>query len=165
MDALIRRAWSVRAHAHAPYSRFRVGAALETEDGSIFVGVNVENASFGLTVCAERNAVAAAVAAGHRRFTRIAIATEAELATPPCGACRQVLAEFAPELEVYSEVPDQRSMWHLDELLPARFAADGLPVPSTADAPSGEGTSSPVTPEPTPGYDAKTTTHGSTIKG
>ncbi len=174
---LIRRAWSARKQAYAPYSRFQVGAALETEDGSVFSGVNVENASYGLTVCAERNAVAAALAAGHRRFVRIAIATEANLATPPCGACRQVLAEFAPDLEVHSDVPGHRMMWRLDELLPARFASDGLPAPaSSGGSPTREGSpsaepdpstleASQATPSASSGYDADTTMHGSTTKG
>lgn len=98
-DELVRTAMAVRPHAHAPYSAFAVGAALATEDGDVFVGCNVENASFGLTLCAERNAVGAAVAAGARTFTALAIASEGGV--PPCGACRQVLTELAgPELAV-----------------------------------------------------------------
>jgi cytidine deaminase len=95
--ALLAAARKVRAHAHAPYSRFRVGAAVLDERGRIHTGCNVENASYGLTVCAERNAVAAAVAAGARRISAVAVVTSASPSAAPCGACRQVLAELAPD--------------------------------------------------------------------
>ncbi len=90
----------IRKKAYAPYSNFSVGAALRGKSGKIHLGVNVENASFGLTVCAERNAVAAAVAAGEKQFTALAIASGSTPPAAPCGACRQVLSEFAPALPV-----------------------------------------------------------------
>ncbi len=109
------------AQAHAPYSRFRVGAALETHGGERFAGCNVENASYGLTVCAERSAAAAAVLRGHRRFRRIVVATESEHAVPPCGACRQFLAEFGTDLEVFGVGKRETKRWSLRQLLPDAF--------------------------------------------
>jgi cytidine deaminase len=100
--SLIRAAIQARDHAHAPYSSFSVGAALLCADGTIFTGCNVENLSFGLTMCAERVAVGTAVAAGHRNFRRIAIAADTDEVISPCGACRQVLAEFNPSLVIVS---------------------------------------------------------------
>ena len=93
-DELTAAAWAVREHAYAPYSGFAVGAAVLADDGRIFAGCNVENLSFGLTQCAERVAVATAVAAGVRRFRAVAVVADTREPVTPCGACRQVLAEF-----------------------------------------------------------------------
>ncbi|HYD54951.1 MAG TPA: cytidine deaminase, partial [Gemmatimonadaceae bacterium] len=121
-EALIERAHAAMARAYAPYSRFRVGAALLTADGRTIEGCNVENASFPVSLCAERAAIGAAVSAGAREFVAIAIATEAERPTPPCGMCRQALAEFAPSLVVISVTADgQEARWTIDELLPTAF--------------------------------------------
>jgi cytidine deaminase len=117
---LYEQARAAAANAYVPYSRFPVGAALRTADGPVVIGVNVENASFGVTCCAERTAVFAAVAHGHRTFE--AIAVHAEAATcPPCGVCRQVLAEFAPQLPVVFRRDGRVVTAPLEELLPERF--------------------------------------------
>ena len=125
LESLIDEARAVSEKAYAPYSAFHVGAALLAEDGSVHVGCNVENASYGLTVCAERSAVASAVAQGVKRFRAVAIVTDGERPNGPCGACRQVLAEFAPDLVVVSEAGGLRKQWTLGELLPEPF--EGLP--------------------------------------
>jgi cytidine deaminase len=97
---LLAAARAVQRHAYAPASRFAVGAAVLTDDGRVFVGCNVENASYGLTICAERAAVCAAVAAGARRLVAVAVVTDLDEPARPCGACRQVLAEFGPGMHV-----------------------------------------------------------------
>ena len=120
---LIRKARKARKRAYAPYSGYKVGAALLAKDGRVFTGVNVENASYGLTICAERNAIAAAVAAGATEFKAIAVVADSKKAFPsPCGACRQVLSEFAPKLDVYlAGLKGPAKRFRLDELLPGSF--------------------------------------------
>lgn len=122
IDQLLAAARAVQRNAYAPFSRFRVGAALETEHGAIFSGCNIENASFGVTICAERVAIGSAIAAGERNFRRMVLVTDAPYPESPCGACRQVLVEFAPQLEVVSVAPDgKQRTWKASELLPDRF--------------------------------------------
>ncbi len=121
VDLLAARARASLANAYAPYSRFRVGAAVESVDGAVFSGCNVENASYGLTICAERSAVAQAVASGHRRFRRIVIVADADRAVAPCGACCQVMAEFAADTQVVSFGRTEEKRWQLTELLPHAF--------------------------------------------
>ena len=125
-EELLRRAREALKNAYAPYSRYRVGACILAADGRMFCGCNVENASYGLTICAERGAVMAAVASGAREFTRIAIVSEGSLPWP-CGACRQVLREFATDIEVL--VQDSEGNTHratLSELLPMSFGPESL---------------------------------------
>jgi cytidine deaminase len=116
---LLAAAQQARRASYSPYSQFAVGAALRTRNGEIFCGTNVENLSFGLTLCAERAALVAAVTAGHREFSEILICAETAVPISPCGACRQVLAEFSPELTVFSVASDGTvAHWSLAELLP-----------------------------------------------
>jgi cytidine deaminase len=123
---LITAARQVRENAYAPYSGFTVGAALQTESGEVFGGANVENASYGLAICAERSAVVSAVSAGHRTFRAIAIAGPETTTTVPCGACRQFLNEFNPELPVAYTTPDGIEQTTLDKLLPHSFGPQNL---------------------------------------
>ncbi|MDH3458932.1 MAG: cytidine deaminase [Gemmatimonadota bacterium] len=125
-DSLIAAARAAQANAHAPYSRYQVGAALEAPDGRVFAGANVESASFGVTICAERIALGAAVTQGVREFRRIVVVTHSEPPAAPCGACRQALAEFGLDLEVESVGPRSARRWLLRELLPDAFLGADL---------------------------------------
>ncbi|MBV8638663.1 MAG: cytidine deaminase [Candidatus Eremiobacteraeota bacterium] len=121
LDELLSAARDARERAYAPYSNFRVGAALDAGDGNVIVGSNVENASYGLSMCAERSAIFAAVSAGFRDFTAIAIAGPEGVLTSPCGACRQVLAEFNPNMVVVFTASDEAIETTAAELLPHSF--------------------------------------------
>lgn len=116
----------MQRQAYAPYSKFRVGAALEAAGGEVFSGCNVENASFGLTICAERSAVVQAVSAGARQFRRIVVVTDSEPPAAPCGACRQVLAEFGADLLVEAVGPSSTKRWRIRDLLPDAFGPESL---------------------------------------
>ena len=121
---LVSAARRARRHARAEFSGFKVGAALEAADGTIITGCNIENATYGLTVCAERVAMFTALAAGHRRFRRVAVVADTEDPTPPCGACRQILWEFGGDLEVILANRRRESGRHrLSDLLPLPFDA------------------------------------------
>ena len=126
-DTLRDAAFAAMENAYAPYSRFRVGAALRTSGGEIVTGCNVENAAYGEALCAERVAVAAAVAQGLKEFDEIAIASESDDPSPPCGSCRQTMSEFAPELKVTSYARNgKNATWRLTDLLPEAFALNHL---------------------------------------
>ena len=120
-------AFDAMENAYAPYSRFRVGAAVRTSTGDIVTGCNVENAAYGEALCAERVAVAAAVARGMKEFEEIAIASESDDPSPPCGSCRQTMSEFAPDMRVTSYAKNGRqATWRLSDLLPEAFALNHL---------------------------------------
>jgi len=122
---LVAQAAAAAQQAYAPYSNFHVGAALETEDGTVFSGCNVENASYGLTICAERNAIFAMVAAGHKKIVQIAVVAGGDTPPYPCGACRQVVNEFAePDCPVYVAPTNRLDAFEqmtLGQLLPKSF--------------------------------------------
>ena len=121
---LIRAARRARRHAHAAFSAFKVGAALEAADGTVITGCNIENASYGLTMCAERVAMFKALSDGHRTFRRIAIVADTNAPTPPCGACRQILWEFGGDLEiVLANLRRETGRHRLSALLPIPFDA------------------------------------------
>jgi cytidine deaminase len=122
VDRLVAAARQARERAVAPYSNFKVGAALETADGTIITGCNIENASYGLTVCAERVAMFKALSDGHRHFTRMAVVADTQEPTSPCGACRQVLWEFGHDLEiVLANLTDVKGRHQMAVLLPLPF--------------------------------------------
>ncbi len=123
LEKLIAAAWSVRENAYAPYSHFAVGAAVLTAEGHIYTGCNIENISYGLTNCAERTAIFQAVAHGEREFTHLAICTDTDTWTAPCGACRQVMLEFAPQMQVIMvNSRGERKQLSVAELMPDAFA-------------------------------------------
>ena len=122
--SLVEAARRARDHAVAGFSKFKVGAALETTDGTVITGCNVENATYGLTVCAERVAMFKALSEGHRSFARIAVVADTEEPTPPCGACRQILWEFGGDLEVIlANLTQEKGLHRLKDLLPLPFDA------------------------------------------
>ena len=127
MNTLAAAALRARENAHAPYSHFKVGAALEDAAGNVFTGCNIENATYGLTVCAERVAVFKAISEGGRKFARIAIAADTEVLTPPCGACRQILWEFCGDIELNLVNPAGKSETvRLSSIFPRPFDAGFL---------------------------------------
>jgi cytidine deaminase len=127
INALIAAALAARENAFAPFSKFKVGAAMEDADGEIHTGCNVENATYGLTVCAERVAVLKAISEGARQFRRIAIAADTEVLTPPCGACRQILWEFCGDIEIVLVNPRGKiETCRLKEIFPRPFDASYL---------------------------------------
>ena len=123
-EALVAAARAVRERAYAPYSSFKVGAAVRAENGELFVGCNVENASYGATICAERNAILAMVAAGQRSIASIAVFTDAETLAMPCGLCRQVISEFQREAELIVANPRQQRVLRFSEIFPEPFVLD-----------------------------------------
>ncbi len=127
MDRLIEAALAARGNAHAPFSNFKVGAAVEDAGGRVFTGCNVENATFGLTLCAERVAIFKAISEGARKFVRVAVAADTDSLTPPCGACRQILWEFCGDVElVLTNLHGQTETLRLGDLFPRPFDASFL---------------------------------------
>lgn len=123
-EALVAAARAVRERAYAPYSSFKVGAAVRADNGELFVGCNVENASYGATICAERNAILAMVAAGQRSIASIAVFTDAETLAMPCGLCRQVISEFQHEAELIVANPREQRVLRFSEIFPEPFVLD-----------------------------------------
>jgi len=130
-DVLFEAATAVRMNAHAPFSGFKVGAALESDDGRVFTGCNIENASYGLTMCAERNAIFHAYAEGVRKFRRLVVVADTEAPTPPCGACRQIIFEMCGgELTVdLANLAGVQKSFKMRDLLPEAFDASFLTDP------------------------------------
>lgn len=127
VNGLIDAAQQAREHAYAPFSGFKVGAAIEDENGRIFSGCNVENATYGLTMCAERVAVFKAISEGARRLKRIAVVADTNVLTPPCGACRQILWEFCGDAElILANLSGERESMSLTQIFPRPFDASFL---------------------------------------
>jgi cytidine deaminase len=127
MDPLVTAAIEARKHAHAPFSKFQVGAALEDTDGRVWTGCNIENATYGLTMCAERVAVYKAISEGARKFTRVAIAAATDNPTPPCGSCRQILWEFCGDIEVIlANTRGETVTFQLKDLFPRPFDVSSI---------------------------------------
>src|SRR4051794_22309047 len=127
LEELKSAARGVSRHAYCPYSKFRVGAAVLVEGGEILAGCNVENASYGLTICAERNAIFQAAARGHRKVLAVTVYTPTQVPTAPCGACRQVINEFGPDAEILSVCDGPGTIRaRLSELLPQAFGPQNL---------------------------------------
>jgi len=126
-DALIAAATKVRENAHAKFSNFKVGAALRTPSGKIYTGCNIENATYGLTLCAERTAIFKAVSEGERRFDAIAVVTDTDTLTPPCGACRQIIWEFCGDVPVIlANLKGKTETFRMSQLFPKPFDSSNL---------------------------------------
>jgi len=126
-DTLIAAAKQARENAHAPYSNFRVGAALRARSGRVYTGCNIENATYGLTVCAERVAIFKAISEGERGFDAIAVVAQTDRLTPPCGACRQIIWEFCGDAEVVlANLKGQKEVHRMSELFPRPFDSSFL---------------------------------------
>lgn len=123
---LLDRAYAALEHAYIPYSSFAVGAALLTADGTVYTGCNIENSSYGATICAERVAMSKAVSEGEREFTAIAIVSSSKRFTPPCGICRQFLSEFAEDLTMVFDNDGEVVLYHLTDMLPYSFGKTDL---------------------------------------
>jgi cytidine deaminase len=127
LDRLVEAALSARERAYAPFSRFKVGAAIEDEDGRVFTGCNVENSTYGLTICAERVAVFKAISEGASKLMRVAVVADTAVLTPPCGACRQILWEFCGDAELtMANIQGQVETISLQEIFPRPFDASFL---------------------------------------
>ena len=134
IEPLIEAAWEARDHSVAPFSNFRVGAAVRTDSGEVYTGCNVESASYGLTVCAERVAIWKALSEGERHFTALAVVADTETLTPPCGTCRQIIWEFARGARiVFANRKGDKEEFHIGDLLPRAFDARFLKGKKTTD--------------------------------
>jgi cytidine deaminase len=124
---LAKRAQAARKYSHSPFSRFRVGAAILSKSGTVYTGCNIENSSFGLTICAERTAIFKAISEGERQFTAIAVATDERKFIPPCGACRQVIMDLAGDIEcVLTDAAGATKVLKMSDLLPFPFTPEDL---------------------------------------